>query len=533
MNSRFMLSVAAITLLGMVSSLDARGFDIGHNRRVNDLLSLDINVSREDRGNRDNLIVGDMIGGGEHHKGGRQTNQIPLDANASAVDVELRAFINQNRLNGQFGQRSRADINSEKSQLGMKLFFTKGLGGDKDAACVTCHHPVLGGGDNLSMSIGVGAVEADVLGEGRVHNPNATNYDDGYAPVPRNAPTTFNIALWRRAIFLDGRVERVRGGISTPDSGFGIADINVGRNLTEAQARFPLVSSEEMKGFTFEAGSSNDITRSHLASRLSDSTSADYIANSWQDEFTPVYGANSVNINNITDAIASYEDSQIFVNTPWKSYVEGNLTAISDEAKNGAKLFYASYQNGGVSCVSCHRGNFFTDERYHVMAIPQVGVGKGNGVTGDDDFGRFNVSARDKYAFRTPTLLNVEVTGPWGHDGAYTTLEGIVAHMANPESAVAGYDTSLLDSSVKTTNMTTNTANALAQLNVNKQTGISRHQNVTLSTSEVNDLVSFLKTLTDPCVKDRECIGKWIPDNTQTGPDNLRLNAVNSSSDLL
>ena len=46
-------------------------------------------------------------------------------------------------------------INDPKAQLGKKLFFTKGLGGDQDTACASCHHPVLGGGDRLSLSIGV------------------------------------------------------------------------------------------------------------------------------------------------------------------------------------------------------------------------------------------------------------------------------------------------------------------------------------------------------------------------------------------
>jgi len=50
--------------------------------------------------------------------------------------------------------RSLPQITDNKAQLGMKLFYTKSLGGDKDSACVTCHHPMLGGGDNISLSIG-------------------------------------------------------------------------------------------------------------------------------------------------------------------------------------------------------------------------------------------------------------------------------------------------------------------------------------------------------------------------------------------
>jgi len=458
------------------------------------------------------------------------------------IDNNLDVLISNNSLTGDPSTgRTVPSISDAKAQLGMKLFFTKSLGGDMDSACVTCHHPVLGGGDNLSLPIGVSAVVPDLLGEGRVHDSAAVNYESGYAPVPRNAPTTFNIVLWDRVLFWDGRVESITpeagengdiGGIRTPDSAFGVVDPNSGANLTVAQARFPVTSPEEMRGFTFESGNSNDVARTHLETRLNTPAAIDYITNTWQSEFDAVYGANSVTFENIVDAIGEYERSQLFVDTPWKSYVNGNIASISFEAKRGAKLFFDSYEDGGMNCVSCHSGDFFTDEKFHVLAIPQVGRGKGNGV--EDDFGRMRESsnADDKYAFRTPTLLNVEMTGPWGHDGAYTSLKAVVAHMVNPDTAVAGYDYSQLDSNVKTTNTAVNTAAALAQLQENRASGRSTHQSVTATDAQIDDLVAFLKTLTDPCVKDRTCLGQWILDDV-AGPDGLQLNAEDASSNLL
>jgi len=453
------------------------------------------------------------------------------------LDNELSALISSNALTGDPSTgRSIPDISGDKAQLGMKLFFTKGLGGDTDSACVTCHHPVLGGGDNLSLSVGVGAVDEDLLGEGRLHD-NLSAHHDGFAPVPRNAPSTFNLALWDSVLFWDGRVQSMTpnagengevGGIRTPDSAFGVEDTSAGANLAVAQARFPVTSPEEMKGFVFEAGNSNTVLRDALATRFTSQT----IANTWQAEFDGVYGASSVNFANIVDAIGEYERSQVFVNTPWKSYVQGDTNAISIEAKRGAKLFFSSYEEGGMNCVACHSGDFFTDEGFHVTAMPQVGHGKGNGT--EDDFGRTRESSEavDKYAFRTPTLLNVEMTGPWGHAGAYTSLRAVVAHMVNPDTAVAGYDFSQLDSMVKTTNTTANTALALAQLNSNKVAGISPHQSVVATEGQIDDLVEFLKALTDPCTKDRNCIGQWIPSNI-AGPDGLQLNAIDQSSNLL
>ncbi len=457
------------------------------------------------------------------------------------IDTELAGIISYNGLSGDPSVgRSIPSIADAKAQLGMKLFFTKSLGGNLDSACVTCHHPVLGGGDNLSLSIGVEAVNHDILGEGRSPDSGAVNYENGYAPVPRNAPSTFNVALWDRGLYWDYRVESITpnaghngevGGIRTPDSAFGVADASAGANLTVAQARFPVTSFEEMRGFSFESGN-NDAVRAHLALRLKDPGALDYITNTWDAEFTPIYGTGQVNFENIVDAIGAYERSQLFVNTPWKSCVGGDRDAISGEAKRGAKLFFESYENGGMNCVACHSGDFFTDESFHVMAVPQVGRGK-ESISGDD-FGRMRVTsdAADRYAFRTPTLLNVEVTGPWGHDGVYTSLRAMVAHMINPDAAVAGYDYSQLDANVKTDFTEVNTAAAVAQLHANRTAGISPHQNVTATDAQIDEIVAFLKTLTDPCVKDRSCIGQWIPANVQ-GPDSLQLNAEDASGNLL
>ncbi len=458
------------------------------------------------------------------------------DCNESthSLDDELQSLIKQNALTGDPSVGLNIpSIETPKAQLGMKLFFTKALGGDKDSACVTCHHPVLGGGDNLSLSIGVEALEPNLLGEGRKYDPSTLHYDNGYALVPRNAPSTYNVALFKRSLFWDGRVENIvsdgQTGIRTPDTSLDVIDTNAGANLAVAQARFPVTSKEEMRGFSFDLGKSNDEARAHLALRLNDSNASDYIANTWQDEFTPVYGVNSITFANIVDAIGEYERSQLFVNSPWKAYVQGNTNAISASAKRGAKLFFNSYGDGGMSCTTCHSGDFFTDENFHVMAVPQVGQGKNDNY---EDFGRFNQTGFNKYAFRTPTLLNVEMTGPWGHDGAYTTLEAMVRHMINPDDSIANYDFSQLDENVNTTDSITNTQKVLTQLNANRAFGVSPHKNTTATDEQVDDLVSFLKTLTDPCLKDRECIGKWIPENG-SGPDGLRLNAVDAQGNLL
>ena len=86
-------------------------------------------------------------------------------------------------------------ITSAKAQLGMKLFFTKFLGVDKDESCVTCHHPKLFCGDNLSLPIGFTAEIPDLLVPCRRHLSSC--FDFYFGPtLPLNSPTTFNLSFW-------------------------------------------------------------------------------------------------------------------------------------------------------------------------------------------------------------------------------------------------------------------------------------------------------------------------------------------------
>jgi hypothetical protein len=183
------------------------------------------------------------------------------DSDSPGTDESLRALMSERGLTGDASAgRNLPDIGDPLPQLGMKLFFTKALGGDFDAACVSCHHPALGGGDALSLSIGVGADDPDLLGPGRTHPQGPL--------VPRNAPATFNMACWDSAIFWDGRAEslgKTSGangddgqGIRTPDSPLGTADPLEGDTLPTAQSRFPVTSDAEMRG---SPSSTETITR--------------------------------------------------------------------------------------------------------------------------------------------------------------------------------------------------------------------------------------------------------------------------------
>jgi cytochrome c peroxidase len=467
---------------------------------------------------------------------------------SSDLNSELRDLIVTKQITALDTPEQTPAVDSPIVTLGKKLFFTKALSGDMDTACASCHHPNLGGGDDLALPIGVAADSPDLLGPGRIHNANGEHHDGG-PTVPRNAPSTFNFIFYNQFSFHDGRVENLSdpahiGGtgdiIRTPDSDFGSADMNAGDNIAAAQARFPVTSPEEMRGFAFEAGNSRDDVREHLAQRLRGDNN-ELSQNDWLAEFQTGFeqpeGTKEMLItyDNVAFALGEYERSQVLVNNPWQQYLAGDDNAIDDAAKRGALLFYRGAEQGGFDCASCHSGSFFTDESFHVVAIPQIGRGKGDGATGDDDFGRFKETklTDDRYAFRTPHLLNITDTAPYGHSGAYATLTDVIKHHLNPAQAIAEYDASNVQPGLQTDNWQANTQAALTQLIDLRSKGQAQLQDHDYSEQDVADLVSFLSALEDPCTQDPACMNKWVPSNDESDPDGLRLIAVDQNGNLL
>ena len=177
-----------------------------------------------------------------------------------------------------------------------------------------------------------------------------------------------------------------------------------------------------------------------------------------------------------------------------------------------------------------------------------MGPGLGDGTGGTDDFGRGRESRNmtDRYAFRTAALLNVEVTGPWGHSGAYATLDQAIAHYITPDATTASFLSArawcqvppfeTIDCAATTGDVTRNTQAALAKMRMDQMmsagTSMPALDPARLPATAVADLKAFLLSLTDPCVKDRACLAKWIPAASEA-PDGLQLNAVDANGNPL
>ena len=440
----------------------------------------------------------------------------------SGTDAALRSLIRTHGLTGDpAAGLDLPSVDEPLAQLGLKLFFSKSLGGDRDSACVSCHHPVLGGGDGLALSIGVGADVPDLLGLGRTH-------PDGDFTVPRNAPTTFNLALWEKGLFWDSRVENLEdGGIRTPDTEYGSADAEAGDSISAAQTRFPVTSADEMRGFDFVLDGTNTEVRTALEARLTDD-------GNWASEFEAAYGSPEITYDRIAEAIAAYEDSQVFTDTPWRAYVQGDNDAISEPAKRGALLFFRGTEEGGANCATCHSGDFFTDEGFHSICAPQIGRGKGDGTTTTNDFGRARETAdrNERYSFRTSTLLNVSATGPYLHSGAYDNLADVVRHHLDPQAAIERFDPSSVPLAASD-DFDRNTQEMLDFLEVSGRAIEFFDAPFDHTAEQIEDLVAFLGTLTDPCVVDRDCLAPWIADPLTDDVDGHLLVAVDQEGSHL
>ena len=405
---------------------------------------------------------------------------------------------------------------ANKVSLGKFLYTDKILSGNQNIACATCHHALTDTGDGLSLPVGEGG-----RGLGMARDTGSGG-DAIHERVPRNAPPVFNLgAKQLKFMFHDGRVSANPGHPSGFNSPAG-DDLPAGLdNILAVQAMFPVTSGAEMAGQPGENDVANAAAAGNLAGpggvwellALRLQAIPEYV-NLFIATYDDVSSAADITFVHAANAIAAFEASAWRAdNSPYDRYLRGDHKAMSKAAKKGMDLF-----NGKAGCVSCHSGVLQTDQDFHAIAMPQIGGGKGHGVGGIEDIGRGAISgdAGDNYKFRTPSLRNVALTGPWGHDGAFNTLEDVVKHHLNPEQSLFEYD--INKHSALPSRADLDEIDRAAQDNPTIVANIweaSELKGVTeLSDKEFMYLMDFLHALTDPVSVDlRIDVPKYVPSN--------------------
>ncbi|MCO1333830.1 hypothetical protein MO867_05695 [Microbulbifer sp. OS29] len=445
-----------------------------------------------------------------------------LDLQEADLDSCLQAMLELNNMAGHlediraFAARVRSEQDPAMVELGMRLFHSKSLSANSDTACSSCHQPAMGcGGDDLSMPIGVSALDSALVGPGR---------SDGLNEVPlvaRNSPPTCNAALWTRGLFWDNRVAITDRGLRTDSrdvSDNTEAAVGTGSlALMMAQAHFPVTDTAEMGDIT-QFGYDNTSDSGFTAYR-EEILAANLGSASWDSLFSSAFGDPAINFSRIAEAIAAYEAVQLFIDNPFFDYVDGNQGALDSEEKRGAITFMAS--NSG--CTNCHAGAFFTTQGLRAVSYPQIGAGKDESGNGAD------LGGNGAGSFRIPTLLNVAITGPWGHAGQFGTLKRNIEHYRNRSGSITQYFGSSemcdLDQFAELEDCATKVAPSGQALTETLLAANGDGAN-NLSDDEIDSLVAFLGTLTDPDAinVDSNAVQSLLP-TRDGGPDGNQLEA--------
>ncbi|MFK7934004.1 MAG: cytochrome-c peroxidase [Saprospiraceae bacterium] len=273
--------------------------------------------------------------------------------------------------------KSPADnpISKEKIALGKSLFYDPILSGDKDVACVTCHHPSTGYAEFRDLSIGVNG--KGLHGQRRFKFPNAIPF------VKRNSQTILNTAF--NGIALAEEYDPVAAPMFWDVRAKGL----------EAQALEPIKSFEEMRGAHY----GEDEILTEVIHRLQ-------AIPTYQALFMEAFNEpDAINVANLGKAIAAFERSLVTNNSRFDQYMRGDRNAISRSEKHGFDLFKK------VGCTNCHNGPMFSDFKMHVLGVPE-----------NDKLPKPDLGFEDQYSFRTPSLRNLRFTEPYMHNGKFTSL---------------------------------------------------------------------------------------------------------------
>jgi cytochrome c peroxidase len=232
----------------------------------------------------------------------------------------------------------------------------------------------------------------------------------------------------------------------------------------------------------------------------------------YQKLFPMAYPADKdpYSLGNITKAIASFERTILSGDSPYDRYQRGDdPDAITASAKRGETLFFSER----LECFHCHGGfNFtgtvdymdkgFAEVEFHNTGLYNV---KGKFSYPEPNLGlySFTTQEEDLGKFKAPTLRNIAVTAPYMHDGSIKTLEQVVDHYR------AGGRT-----------IKTGPNAGVGADNPNKSEFVKPFD---LSSQEKDDLIAFLKSLTDEMVlNDARFSNPWEPAISRRTPSKPR-----------
>jgi cytochrome c peroxidase len=346
-------------------------------------------------------------------------NKIKLESyKKHAQNYRAKNIFDVNFLNSSFySELVYLPLDNLKSiALGKLLFEDSRLSNGNKISCLSCHNPNLGFTDGLPKS--------------------ASNRQGVF--VKRNSPSLLNTGYSTR-YFWDMRAF----------------------NLEKQVAH--VIDNELEFNTSFDA----------IVQKLS-------VDSNYSEKFKLVYGGiakNDINRKSISNALAAYVNSLKSFNSPFDKYVRNEIREYPEKAKRGFNLFM-----GKGACGSCHFAPVFngTVPPFYLESESEVlGVTKGFDSINpklDEDLGRYNNKLKGdnqfylKNAFKTVSVRNISLTGPYMHNGLFNTLEEVLEFYNLGGGAGMG-------------------------LEVDNQTLSDKP--LGLTKQEITDIIAFMETLTD------------------------------------
>jgi cytochrome c peroxidase len=294
--------------------------------------------------------------------------------------------------------------------LGMKVFYDNRFSqSGSGVACVNCHVP-----------------------EHAFTEHKATSHTIG--DVGRNAPDLINAAWYTQSHFWDGKVDNLWSAplfTLEQDSEMGGTRLGVVHTLWSIYK----IRYEKIFG---PLPDFSDSQRFPLSGKPG-TPQFDAMSRADQELVNQVYV-------NLGKSLEAYIRKLAAGRSPFDDFTNGSTKSLSADAQRGMVAFNAH------ACDSCHSGPTFSDERFHDLGLPRKAgqppdLARAGGVAFSrqwrftsasefaDTIDEVEAGAKaaaptgDSKGFRTPSLRNVELTGPYFHDGAFDTLDqAIDAH---------------------------------------------------------------------------------------------------------
>ena len=240
----------------------------------------------------------------------------------------------------------------------------------------------------------------------------------------RNAPSLFNVA-WQKEFMYDGRA-----------------------NSLETQALLPMHSSDEM-----------DTNIPDLLKQLNTSPS-------YKKMFTAAFGPSKITLDQITRALSQFQLTLVSANSKYDQVMRGEASFMLPE-----KLGYEIFEK---KCVSCHTPPLFSNYNYENTAITRDPHLKDNGRA------RFTGNSADSLKFKVPSLRNVALSFPYGHDGRfYSVLDVLMHYRTSGQIPLSNFEIGQLTAFLNTltdSSTLSNPAFLPAQAFINNKTPNHTHQ---------------------------------------------------------